>query len=413
MHPTSVPTPPLVSVPALVHQVNSSADISPREVHDGLLHLLGLPADPTRDVMLGSVLTGLLLRGPRPAEVEAAIRAASTLDRGSWEYLAPPPGVRLVGYTGSGKKTYKTINLSSAAALVAAAGGAHIAKLGSRSASSKTGSRDFMDLVGARCETVPAQAMVDFTAECGFGFFSIENRVPEFDRRYGSRFQAVHALSLGFPALLSPVSCQSFVYGLSHPAVGVSARLLHRLGISDVTVVNSSPLPGYQVDELIPGGAVRVCRLVAGRENPELRDAVAETAGADDPFDLGSLAQRADPRANVAAVVRLLAGRAPAAARRTVALNAAVLMVTARSVPSLRAGIDTAHAILDDGAALDTLRRFVSLTGGTPHAVDALLGVPDDYRAAPAEPVPRGLPQNAPASGRLAVPPSEKEMTAC
>jgi hypothetical protein len=75
--------------------------------------------------------------------------------------------------------------------------------------------------------------------------------------------------------------------------------------------------------------------------------------------------------------------------------------------------MDTAHAILDDGAALDTLRRFVSLTGGTPHAVDTLLGVPDDYRAAPAEPVPRGLPQNAPATGRLAVPPPEKEMTAC
>jgi anthranilate phosphoribosyltransferase len=209
------------------------------------------------------------------------------------------------------------------------------------------------------------------------------------------------------------VRCQSFVYGLSHPAVVVSARLLHRLGISDVTVVNSSPMPGCQVDELIPGGAVRVCRLVAGRENPELRDAVAEAAGADGPFDLGSLAQRADPHANVAAVVRLLAGRAPAPARRTVALNAAVLMLTARSVPSLQAGMDTAHAILDDGAALDTLHRFVSLTGGTPHAVDALLGVPDDHRAAPAEPAPRGLPQNAPASGRLAVPLSEKEMTAC
>lgn len=408
MQSSSVPAPPPVPIPALVHQVNSSADISPREVHNGLLHVLGLPVGPTRDVMLGSVLTGLLLRGPRPAEVEAAIRAASTLDRESWEYLAPPPGVRLVGYTGSGKKTHKTINLSSAAALVAAAGGAHIAKLGSRSASSKTGSRDFMDLVGARCETLSAQAMAGIAAECGFGFFSIENQVPEFDRRYGGRFQAVHALSLGFPALLSPVACQSFVYGLSHPAVEVSARLLHRLGLGDVTVVNSSPVPGGQVDELIPGGTIRVCRLTAGREDSEFGHAVAEAASAVVPFEVGSLAQRTDPHANVAAVVGLLAGRAPSAVRHTVALNAAMLMVSARSVPTLRSGLETAHAVLDDGAAVDTLRRFVFLTGGTARSVDALLRVPDDRWV---EPLCR--PTDATGPGLLAGSPADWEMTAC
>ncbi|MER8186646.1 hypothetical protein [Kitasatospora sp. NPDC094015] len=271
-----------------------------------------------------------------------------------------------------------------------------------------------MDVVGAHCETVPAQAMVDIAGECGFGFFSIEHRVPEFDRRYGGRFQAVHALSLGFPALLSPVACHGFVYGLSHPAVGVSARLLYRLGLGDVTVVNSSPVPGSQVDELIPGGTIRVCRLTAGQEDPEFGRAVAEAAGAVAPVvDLGSLAQRTDPRANVAAVVRLLASRAPAVARRTVALNAAVLMLTARAVPTLRAGLDTAHAVLDDGAALDTLRRFVSLTGGAPRTVDALLRLPGDHRATSTVSAPRRSPQNAPAFGRLAVPSSDRETTAC
>lgn len=374
---------PPVPIPDLVHLVNSPDDISPVEVHNGLLHLLGLPAGPPRDVMLGSVLTALLLRGPRPAEVEAAIRAARALDRSAGEPLMPPPGMRLVGYTGSGKKTYKTINISSAAALVAAAGGAHIAKLGSRSASSKTGSRDFMDVVGARCEHLSPQAMVNIAGECGFGFFSIEHRVPEFDRRYGQRFQAVHALSLGFPALLSPVACHGFVYGLSHPAVQVSARLLHRLGLGDVTVVNSSPVPGSQVDELIPGGTVRVCRLTAGQEDLDFARAVGEASGVVGPVgDLGSLAQRADPRANVAAIVHLLAGRAPAVARRTVALNAAVLMVTAGAAPTLRAGLATALAVVDDGAALDTLRRFVFLTGGAPRTVDALLRLPSDHRPA-------------------------------
>ncbi|MCX4675581.1 hypothetical protein OG413_09710 [Streptomyces sp. NBC_01433] len=364
-----------MQIPPLVHKINSPADIDPRDVHEGVLGILDLPAGHTRDVMLGSVLTGLLLRGPRIAEVEAAVRAATCLDRDGWDYCQPPAGVRLVGYTGSGKKTFKTLNLSSAAAFVAATGGAHIAKLGSRSASSKTGSRDFIDLVGADCDAVPHDEMVGIAAEFGFGFFSIEHRVPEFDSRYGGRFQAVHALSLAFPALLSPVVCPSYVYGLSHPAVDVSAQLLARLGLEDVTVINSSSGTALHVDELLPGSTVRVSRIRDGRCDPALPQDVSRAAALI-PGDLRSIAQLPDPHTNVAAVVHVLAGHGSSSARNAVALNAALLMVTGHAAPILQAGLDTAQTILRTGAALDTLRRFVRLTGGSPRSLDALLSRP-------------------------------------
>ncbi|WP_143660057.1 hypothetical protein [Streptomyces sp. WZ.A104] len=361
-----------VTTPLLAQKINSPADIAPQDVHDGIASILALPEGHTRDVMLGSVLTGLLLRGPRLEEVEAAIRAATALDRSGWDFHQPPAGTRFVGYTGSGKKTFKTINLSTAAALVAATGGAHVAKLGSRSASSRTGSRDFVDLVGATSDTVPHQEMVDITAEVGFGFFSIENRVPEFDRRYGGRFQAVHALSLAFPALLSPVTCPAYVYGLSHPAVGASARLLSRLGLPDVTVINSSVGQAVQVDELIPGSTVRACRVSASGEDLAFKDAVRGSA-ASMPQDLTSVTQREDPRENVAAAVRVLAGRDTSQARNAVALNAALLMVMSEAAPTIRSGIDKALTIIDSGAALDTLQQFVRLTGGAPHQLRSLL----------------------------------------
>jgi anthranilate phosphoribosyltransferase len=364
-----------MQIPPLVHKINSPADIDPRDVHEGVLGILDLPAGHTRDVMLGSVLTGLLLRGPRIAEVEAAVRAATCLDRGGWEYCRPPAGVRLVGYTGSGKKTFKTFNLSSAAAFVAATGGAHIAKLGSRSASSKTGSRDFIDLVGAGCDAVPHDEMVGIAAECGFGFFSIEHRVPEFDRRYGGRFQAVHALSLAFPALLSPVVCPSYVYGLSHPAVDVSAQLLTRFGLADVTVINSSAGAALHVDELLPGTTVRTSRIRDGIDDSALSRDVCFAATAM-PGDVRAIAQRPGPHANVAAAVSVLAGHGSASARNAVALNAALLMVTGQAALTLQAGLDTAQAILRTDAALDTMRRFVRLTGGSPHALEALLPTP-------------------------------------
>ncbi|MFE7093148.1 hypothetical protein [Streptomyces erythrochromogenes] len=361
-----------VSIPPLIHKINSRAEIDPHEVHDGILAVLELPAGHTRDVMLGSVLTGLLLRGPRIEEVEAAIRAATRLDRAAWDFHQPPEGLRFVGYTGSGKKTFKTINLSSTAAFVAATGGAHIAKLGSRSASSKTGSRDFIDLVGANAETVPQREMVGITAECGFGFFSIEHRVPEFDRRYGGRFQAVHALSLAFPALLSPVVCPAYVYGLSHTAVHVSAQLLSRLGLPDATVVNSSDDATLQVDELLPGTTARACRIADGQEDHTLADDVMRAA-ASMPRHMGCITQHAEPHVNVAAAVRVLAGQDTSPARDAVALNAALLLLTARVVPTFQAGLDTAFNILRNGAGLDTLLRFVRLTGGSPRTLDALL----------------------------------------
>ncbi|MFJ1845530.1 hypothetical protein [Streptomyces sp. NPDC088146] len=361
-----------VTTPLLAQKINSPADIAPKDVYDGVASILALPEGHTRDVMLGSVLTGLLLRGPRLEEVEAAIRAATNLDRTGWDFHRPPAGVRFVGYTGSGKKSFKTINLSTAAALVAATGGAHVAKLGSRSASSKTGSRDFIDLVGATNETVSHQEMVDITAEVGFGFFSIENRVPEFDRRYGGRFQAVHALSLAFPALLSPVTCPAYVYGLSHPAVGASARLLSRLGLPDVTVINSSVGQTVQVDELLPGSTVRTCRISAGEEDLAFNDEVRRGVGSM-PQDLMSVTQHEDPLGNVAAAIRVLAGRDSSQARNAVALNAALLMVMSEAASTIRSGIDKALSIIDEGAALDTLQRFVRLTGGSAHQLHLLL----------------------------------------
>lgn len=367
-----------VTAPLLAHKINSPADIAPKDVYDGVTCILALPEGPTRDVMLGSVLTGLLLRGPRLEEVEAAIRAATDLDRKGWDFHHPPAGVRFVGYTGSGKKTFKTINLSTAAALVAATGGAHIAKLGSRSASSKTGSRDFIDEIGATSDSVPHREMVDITAEIGFGFFSIENRVPEFDRRYGGRFQAVHALSLAFPALLSPVTCPAYVYGLSHPAVGASARLLSTLGLPDVAVMNSGLGKAAQVDELLPGTQVRACRISAGEEDLMFNDEVRRGA-ASMPQDLTSVAQHENPRENVAAAVRLLAGQDRSQARNAVALNAALLLVMSEAVPTIQTGIDKALAIIEAGAALDTLRQFVRHTGGASQRVRALM-----QQAAPA-----------------------------
>ncbi|MGH3715563.1 MAG: hypothetical protein ACRDT4_19205 [Micromonosporaceae bacterium] len=356
---------------ALPHRISDPADIPPEQVYEGLLHLLALPPGPARDVMLGSVLTGLLLRGPRPDEVEAAVRAALSLDQPVPQHR-PPKRARVVGYTGSGKKAFKTFNISTAASLVAAAGGAHVAKLGSHSASSVTGSRDFMQHVGALRVRVPAEDMCALTVELGFGFFSIEDRIPEFDHRYGGRFQSIHALSLGLPALLSPIECDSFVYGLAHPAVGTSAALLTSLGMTDISVVSSEMPGGRHVDELLPGGTVRTCRLVSGAPDLDIAASLT-TAVAGHPFEPSSVAQHGDARRNVSRALRVLAGRGTSGAADAVALNAALLMTVSGVATSFSDGVKRARHVVSSDAALDVLITFIRATGGSDAELWSLL----------------------------------------
>jgi anthranilate phosphoribosyltransferase len=91
------------------------------------------------------------------------------------------------------------------------------------------------------------------------------------------------------------------------------------------------------------------------------------------PQDLMSVTQHEDPRENVAAAIRVLAGHDTSQARNAVALNAALLMVMSDAVPTVQSGIDTALTIIDAGAGLDTLQQFVRLTGGAPDKLRSLL----------------------------------------
>jgi anthranilate phosphoribosyltransferase len=148
--------------------------------------------------------------------------------------------------------------------------------------------------------------------------------------------------------------------------------LLSRLGLPDVTVINSSLGKAVQVDELIPGSTVRACRINAEDEDLTFNDEVRKAA-ASMPQDLLSVTQHEDPQQNVAAAIRVLAGQDTSQARNAVALNAALLMLMSEAAPTIQFGIDTALTIIDAGAGLDTLQQFVRLTGGGPDKLRSLL----------------------------------------
>jgi len=107
----------------VLYRLNVRVPIEPEMLRCAFLAVLEQPNDEIRDVLLGQFLGGLMAKGPTASEVAALVRAALSLDEfrsfnESEDKTWPPTTAKLISTVGSGKKGVKTINVSTASALV-------------------------------------------------------------------------------------------------------------------------------------------------------------------------------------------------------------------------------------------------------------------------------------------------------
>lgn len=305
-------------------------------------------APPTRDVVLGSLMTAMMARGPVAEDVEALLRSALSVDeRASAEMIrgADRPVLTLAG---SGKKGVRTLNVSTPAALVAAAAGAQVIKVGSAATSSVLGSRDLVRSLGLREHRTVAGVRADLAAS-GFAFVAIEPEIPVLDRLYGGRFHAPNPFSFGLAPLASPVRGDVTVFGLAHPRVDVAAQVLRRFGVEQVDVLSTRLPSGHYLDEIGPSGELRWCRVRGGHVGAVEVRAAEDLMPADLRFELPT---PGGPQEAIERTGELLAGRGLDSHRVLVALNAAHLLVLSGLAASLFEGRALAEDILRNGAAL-------------------------------------------------------------
>lgn len=316
---------------------------------------------PLRDVVLGSLMTAVMLRGPVTEELIALIDAALTVDR-------RPPAETISGgdrpailLAGSGKKGQRTLNVSTLAGLVAAAAGAVVVKVGSAATSSSLGSRDLVRALGIReCKTaceVRAELAVG-----AFAFVAVEPQIPIVDELYRGRFHVVNPFSFGLAPLASPVWADLVVYGLAHPRVDLAARVLARFGVSEAAVHTTRTPAGAYLDELGSAGEIASCQVLAGRVAAvERRTAVSLVDG---PLttDLPPATQ-ASQAAELAS--ELLAGGGLSSHRELVSLNAGYLLSLSGIAPSLTAGMRLAEDVLRSGAPAELISRQAAVPAGT------------------------------------------------
>jgi len=345
-----------------------TGDDLPAALRQTLVHLatgedvgpdrLGAAADacaaldaPVRDVVLGSILTASMMRGPRTDDVVSLLSSFLSLDE-------RPPVVTLRGgahpvvlLSGSGKKGRRTLNVSTPAALAAAAAGARVVKVGSSATSSALGSRDLVSQLGIP-ESGGADDVRANLARCGFAFVPVEPLIPRVDRLYGGRFHTINPLSFGLAPLASPVRGDLLAYGLSHPRVDVAARALASFGVPDAIVFSTRLAPGVYVDELVPGGELLSCRVVDGAAGEVERERLAGLGS--DPRT-GGLPAAAGAEEAVRRTRDLLEGGGLDSHRRLVAANAGFLLALSGLADSVSSGARRADEILRSGAALDVV----------------------------------------------------------
>lgn len=330
--------------------------------------LLDGAAEPAQ---VGALLALLAARAPEVDELVGAARAL----RARMLPVAVPAGLRAVDACGTGGDHAGTFNISTAAALVAAAvgrpRGLAVAKHGNRAVTSRSGSSQVLEALGVPLSADPAR-LSDCLEEAGIAFLFAPHHHPAM------KAVAPVRAALGFRTLFNllgplcnPAGVRRQVLGVYDPAVGPRmAAALQRLGADSAWVVSGELAPGRRVDEFSPLGPTRMWRVEAAGVRAEmfdphpLLDSYKLAGGA----PAGLLAE--DSAASAALIRALFAGagrsnRRPelAAARAAVALNAAALLQIGGVADGWPAALDLACAALDSGAAAQTLEKLAAIAG--------------------------------------------------
>jgi anthranilate phosphoribosyltransferase len=260
----------------------------------------------------------------------------------------------LVDTCGTGGAAVKTFNISTAAALVAAGAGVHIAKHGNRAITSKCGSADVLAELGVNIEAGP-DCVGRCIKEAGIGFM--------FAPKYHPAMKYVQPVRkmLGFRTvfnflgpLANPAGVKAQVLGVADQTLmPVVAEALSLLGVERAMIVHSNGL-----DEISIMGPTKITELKAGRL----------TEWTLYPGDYGvktgtlDLLSGGDAKCNAEIVKTILAGKEKDARKDIVVLNAAAAIIVGGLTEDFGSAVKIAKQAIDNGQAMQRLEKMIEVS---------------------------------------------------
>jgi anthranilate phosphoribosyltransferase len=321
-------------------------DLSRAEARQVMNTIMSGEATPGQ---IGGFLVALRLKGETADEIAGSAEAMR-----AHAIEVHPNREDLVDTAGTGGDGGRTFNISTAAALLAAAAGAGVAKHGNRSVSSASGSADVLEELGFRLDLEPDRIAASID-ELGFGFMFAPTHHPAMKHAGPVRRElAARTVFNVLGPLTNPAGARAQVMGVYSPElVPVIADVLAQLGARRAFVVHGAG----GIDELSPAGPNLVCEVVDG--DVRRREI--------DPLELG--VERCDPAelrggtpAENALKIREVFDGGNGGRRSAILLNAAGAIAAGGHAKDLKEGVGLAREAIDNGAAGERLEALIAFS---------------------------------------------------
>jgi anthranilate phosphoribosyltransferase len=302
---------------------------------------------------IGGFLVALRAKGETPDEIAGCAEAMR-----AHVLAVTPKREDLVDTAGTGGDGAHTINISTAAALVAAAAGAAVAKHGNRAVSSACGSADVLEALGFSLDLDPERISRSID-ELGFGFLFAPQHHPAMRHAAPVRVElATRTVFNILGPLTNPAGARAQVVGVySPPLVRTIAEVLARLGAKRAFVVHGAG----GIDELSPAGTNLVAEVAEGAVHERELDPEAEL---NVPRCSVAELKGGSPAENARAIRDVFNG-ANGGRRNAILLNAAGAIAAGGHAADLREGLELARGAIDSGAAAERLELLTAFSRET------------------------------------------------
>jgi anthranilate phosphoribosyltransferase len=333
-----------------IKEIVAGHDLSPEDVEAAMDEILEGEASTAQ---IAAFVVGLRMKGESAIEIAAAARSL----RKHCETIRPQVDGPLLDTCGTGGDGLQTFNISTAAAIVAAACGVAVAKHGNRAVSSKAGSADVLEALGVRIDLAP-ERVLSCIEEVGIGFMFAPSH------HAAMRHAAPVRRELGVRTLFNLLGPLSNPASASHQLVGVYdpgrieqlAQALGALGLTAAWVVHGEG----GLDEISPAGPSAVAQLADGE--------VSRFEVSPRDFGLSEVSVESlgggDAACNAAIIRDVLDGQ-KGPPRIAVVLNAAAALCVTGGAGDPKTAAEQASEAIDNGDAKQVLDRWAQFTQAT------------------------------------------------
>ncbi|MFA7373731.1 MAG: anthranilate phosphoribosyltransferase [bacterium] len=319
---------------------------------DAELVMTEIMAGEATPAQIGSLLTGLRLRGETVKEVTGFVRA---MRRCAVPFFTSRS---VIDTCGTGGDMSGTFNVSTVAAFVAAGAGLAVAKHGNRSVSSQCGSADVLEAMGVDIALLPERASVCLE-QTGFAFLFAQRYHPAMKHAAAPRRElGIRTVFNIMGPLANPAGAVAQVVGVYAPELTeFAASILANLGTERALVVHGEP----RLDEISICGSTRVTELGGGK--------IRTYMVTPEDFGLKRLKPKdirgGDAAVNAAIALSVLAGEA-GPARDLALLNAGAALYVGGAAGDLREGVKLAAEVIDRGLAMACLKKVRRVSNELP-----------------------------------------------